>query len=84
MSWTPSTSSAKSLVDLQEWDDLLHRPEVVPAVSPVDLAVHRHLEQDRSHNPVAAKLGLVMMRLRISWMRSNISSSSAYWTSPSP
>jgi hypothetical protein len=55
MSWTPSTSSAKSLVDLQEWDDLLHRPEVVPAVSPVDLAVHRHLEQDRSHNPVAAE-----------------------------
>ena len=30
------------------------------------------------------KLGLVMMRVRISWMRSNISSSPEYWLSSTP
>ena len=58
----------QALVDLEERDDALHAPQVVGGATALDLAVHRVLEQDGAEDAIAPKLGLVMIRLRISCM----------------
>ena len=63
----------QALVDLQERHHALDRPQVVGRLPALDLAVHGGLEEDRAEDALAGEAGLVMIRLRISWMRSNIS-----------
>ncbi len=45
----------KALVDLQEWHDVLGRPQVVSGAGALDLAVHRLLEQNRSEHAIAGE-----------------------------
>ena len=45
----------QTLVDLEERHDLLVVPEVVGGAAALDLAVHRHLEEDRAEDAVAVE-----------------------------
>ena len=57
MTCAPSCLVGQTLVDLQERHDILHVPQVVGRRTSLDLAVHRHLEQDRAHDAVAVEGG---------------------------
>jgi hypothetical protein len=45
----------QTLVDLEERNDVLDVPQVVGGRTTLDLAVHRHLEEDRAHDAVAVE-----------------------------
>ena len=47
----------QALVDLQEGHDVLLLPQVLRGTHPHDLAVHRHLEQDRAEDALAVERG---------------------------
>lgn len=45
----------QTLVDLEDRHDVLDVPQVVGGRAAVDLAVHRHLEQDGRDDPIAVE-----------------------------
>jgi hypothetical protein len=74
----------QALVDLEERHDLLDRPQVLGGAAP---SISRSIVFSKRIAPMIrspVKAGLVMMRVRISWMRSYISVSFEYASSPTP
>ncbi len=84
MTWAPSTSSARPLSTLRNGTTPLadHRYSAEPLPSISRSIVPSNRIAPRTRSPL--KLGLVMIRLRISCMRVNISSSLEYASSPMP
>ena len=81
MSWTPSASSARPLSTFRNGTTCfsLHRYSAEPRPSISRSIVISNRIAPRMRSPL--KAGLVMMRVRISWIRSNISSSPEYASS---
>ena len=53
----PILLSCKALVDFQKRHDSFHVPEIVRGWLPLDVPVHRVLEQDGAKNPLAVEAG---------------------------
>ena len=84
MSWVPSTSSARPLSTFRKGTTCLtlHRYSAVPLPSISRSMVISNRIAPSTRSPLNAEL--VMMRLRISWIRSNIASSPEYASSSMP
>lgn len=64
---------SKTLITLEEGDDMLLLPEIFGSSESVDGTIHGHLEENGTHDLLSVELGDLMTRVLISCTRSTFS-----------